>query len=87
MYASARFKQPSGESSRSGRHVVCNAVQLVPINFRRMGHGRMVSTLPTAVGGDRGHGFETKLQVTKQFAHKWFYPVHKDMYSCLLHAK
>ena len=56
-------------------YAVCWAVRLMPIRFRRMGHGGMVSTLGTAMGCEyvslrfRSPRFAACLHLMKQFAH------------------
>ena len=61
--------------------------QLVPIRFWRMGYGRVVRTLATAVcsvGVSKiwGPRFATGIHLMKQFAHSWYLPWCKCTVSC-----
>ena len=100
LYASARCKQLSGESFLlridSLLRAMCDTVQLVPFRFDGwVGHGWEVETLDITVGGGRCfwdsearvrnwaptcEAMRTLLEFTQL-------PVHRDMFSCLLHIR
>ena len=73
---------------------MCDIAQLVPIRFWRMGHGRVVSALDTAVDYENvslrfwGPQFATSIHLMKQFADNWHLPschCTETCSQCLLH--